>query len=248
MTLAQKFATYFSIVILVIAVGSVISYLIGLSGGFNVPRLNLLNSVYYTVDTLTTNSYGDIVPISAVAKVFTVATELAGVSIFIGALTILTGEIMESRLNRLTGGISDAEARLLRNHVVLIGTNSVNMYLAGQLKSMKKRFVLLTSKKDHLDALKDTGLPIHLVNVTSKLSLRRYGIEFADRVVIDMKEKDPSMYNFLVVRSLAGKDTKIIVIARDEEMEQYFSDIAKGRNEKVINPEYSVAKGITEKL
>lgn len=248
MSLYQKLTLYMIVVVCVIAIGSIFAYLIGLSGGFNIPHLNLLNSIYYTVDTLTTNSYGDIIPVSEIAKIFTVLTELAGVSIFIGALTILSTDIMESKVDKLSGDISDAEARLLRNHVVLIGTNSVNMYLAKQLKISKKRFVMLTNNKQHLEELKDLGYPVHLTNITSKQAMMRYGVEYADRIVIDIREDRPlSVYTLLVAKSLVGKDTEITVVARDEDTESYLMDMAKGKNVHVVNPEYDVAKELMGK-
>lgn len=248
MALIAKFTVYLLVVLVVIGTGSVIAYIIGLLGGFNIPHLNLLNSVYYTIDTLTTNSYGDIVPVSSVAKAFTIVTEITGVSIFVGALTILTSEIMDRKMNKITGEISDVESRLLKNHVVLIGTDSVNVYLAEQLKSEKKRFVIITNDRAHLEEFRDSNYPLHVANITSKESLKRYGVPFAEKVVIDVHDKSLSMYSFMVARSIAGKNTKIKIIARDQETEEYFSEIAQGPNEQVINPESTVAKEIIGKI
>ncbi len=247
MAMLAKFLIYAAVVIAVIVVGSFFAYAIGLASGFNVPSLNLLNSVYYTIDTLTTNSYGDIVPISSAAKIFTILTELAGVSIFIGALTIISGEVMESRVAKITGDISGIERLFLRNHVVLIGTNTVNMYLAGQLKAEKKRFVMLTHTKMRLEELRSSGYPIHFANINSREALARYGIANADKVIIDLPDRSLSLYAFLVVRGLAGKKTKIRVIARDDATESYLKEAAGSSGVQVINPEYNVAKQLLGK-
>jgi voltage-gated potassium channel len=244
MRLLYRFGLYLLLAAIVVAIGSATTFLLSLGSNFNVQHLSILNSIYYTVDTLTTNSYGDILPVSAAARAFTIITELIGVSIFIGALTILTNEIMENRLNKLTGGISELESRALRNHTILIGINTINMYLAGRLKVMKKKFVIITNSREHLDELRDIGYPVHVANLASKDSLKRYAIDRADKVVIDMLDKAQSMYAYMIVKDLAGKKTQIKIIARDQDTEKYFAQVAKGANEELINPEYDVAMEI----
>ncbi|MDE1860729.1 MAG: NAD-binding protein [Candidatus Micrarchaeota archaeon] len=247
MGLLERLLLYSSVAAIIIAVGSIVSYALSLYGGFNVSHLDLLNSIYYTISTLSTNSYGDIIPVSGTAKAFTIVLELSGISIFIGALTMVTTDVMEGRINKLTGGISDSDARKLRGHVVLFGIDNVNMYLASQLAAKKRRFVVLTNSRERFEELRELNYPIHVTNLTSKEAIKRYGIGFAESVVIDLQDKTLAMYVFLAARSLSGPKTRIRVIVRDKDMEGYFQDIAKGSNQQIINPDLAVANEILEK-
>ena len=247
MSLLRKALISAAIVLAVIIVGSLVTYTMSKGNNFNLQNLSILNSIYYTIDTLTTNSYGDILPVSAAARAFTIITELVGVSIFIGALTLLSGELMAIHVSKLTGGISDLEAAMLRNHVVLIGTNAINMYLANKLKASKKKFVLLTNSREHYDQLRESGYPIHLVNMSSKPAMERYGIQYASKVVIDMKDSAPAFYAYMIVSELAKPNTKITIVARDSDTEKYFAKVTKDAKVEILNPDESAAMEIIEK-
>ncbi len=82
---------------------SALLILIG-SGTFVYHRLEhwtWIQSLYFTVATLTTVGYGDIHPTSDSSRLFTVVFILAGVGIAIAALSILAGAYFDRRTSRI---------------------------------------------------------------------------------------------------------------------------------------------------
>ena len=57
----------------------VIILLYGILGSIYIMGLNLNDSIYYTIITLATVGYGDIIPITPLQKIFSVTLALSGV-------------------------------------------------------------------------------------------------------------------------------------------------------------------------
>ena len=61
---------------------------------------SLLDSLYFSVITLTTVGYGDLAPTRAATKVFTIVYILLGLGILVSFLSIVAGHAVEARMER----------------------------------------------------------------------------------------------------------------------------------------------------
>ncbi len=59
--------------------------------------LNWVDSVYFSVITLTTVGYGDFSPVTTAGKVFTMFYVLVGIGIFVALVTEVGGHLIEER-------------------------------------------------------------------------------------------------------------------------------------------------------
>ena len=240
MRVSSDIAAYGLSIIAVLILGVAGTYFLGLDGGFNV-RMNIVDAFYFTVVTMATVGYGDIVPVSPAAKIFVMILIGLGLTTFLGAMTYISGGLVESRIEKLSGEISSMERRFLKDHIILVGTDTVNMYLAEKLKKEGKRFVMITSDKVMLDKLKDMQYKAYIADVTMESDMLKFETGKSKMIVIDLRDSSRTIYALLVARSIAKK-AKIVVIASTKEAENHIRGL--GIANEIISPADRVAEQI----
>ncbi len=243
-----KVLGYLIAIAMVFTYGIVGTYTIGADGGFKgYPKgsHSILNATYFTVVTLGTVGYGDIIPVTPEARAFVIILILAGVSVFLSAVAVIGGEFMTSRIENLYGSISAFDKRLFSSHVVLIGTNNTNQYLAEKLKHSGIRTIIVTSDKVKAEQLKSQGFHTFIADATSDSDMKKFNLDKAKSIVIDVKDGSRAIYVLLVARSIA-KSAKIVVLAPTAEAAKYIRGLNAATN--VINPADIAAKEISNAI
>jgi voltage-gated potassium channel len=238
---------YVTAVIVVFIFGMIGTYVLGhYDHGFNVQIDSLTTAAYFTIITISTVGYGDIVPVTRAARIFVMILIVSGLGVFISSATGISSEIMNRSIERrMRGNTSFLERKLLRNHIVLIGADSVNMRIAEKLKVNKKKFIFITSDKVTSDALRAQGYNSYVSDETSEEDMRVFNLNKAQAIIVDMRDKSRIVYNILVVRSLA-KDSKIVAIAHTKSEERNLRSLSASIG--IINPSAIVSDIITKRL
>jgi len=124
-------------VISVFAYGSFGALLLG--GDFHPPIHALSDAFYFTVVTLSTVGYGDIVPATTEARMFVVSLLVIGLSIFATAVVSTLGPAISGELARI---FTPEERKMkLKNHVILVGEGSIARNTARELAARGIDFV-----------------------------------------------------------------------------------------------------------
>ena len=71
---------------------------------------SVVDSLYFSVITLTTVGYGDLAPTTTSTKLFTVVYILLGLGILVSFLSAVAGHAVEARLERREGGEDAGDA------------------------------------------------------------------------------------------------------------------------------------------
>ncbi len=246
MRLSAKALVYFLALFAVFAFGVTGTYILGHYGSnFNQQINSVLDAAYFTIITISTVGYGDIVPITPIAKIFVIILIISGLSVFLSAVTVLSSDLMGSRVEKLSGRITGIERRFLKDHIVLIGTDTVNMQIAKILKDEGKKFTMITSDKTVADRLRDLGYKAYVADETNEVDMSKFELHRAKDIIIDMRDKSKMVYLLLIVRNLA-KDAKITTIVHGQEEERNVMSL----NSKIsiMNPAEIASQIITKKI
>ncbi len=223
------------------------TYIIAHGGGFNVTNMSPLDAAYFTIVTMSTVGYGDILPITPLAKLFVMLLIVIGLSIFLSVVTVISGDFVNTRMERLSERISNAEKRRLRSHIVLIGTDGVNLAIAKELNGNSTKFIMIVSDKVMSDRLRGIGYRTFVADPTSEVDMSQFEIQYASKVIIDLKESSHMVYALLVVRALA-KGVNVIVVAPSTEAERHLKELGVFKNETIISPNRLAADSIINKM
>ncbi len=101
--------------------------------GYTPPIHSLPTAFYYTIETMSTVGYGDIVPHTLQARMFTVSMIVLGISVFATTLSVVIGPVVGGSLKRALEGKMQKEQR--KNHYVIIGASSLAYAMWKELTS-----------------------------------------------------------------------------------------------------------------
>jgi voltage-gated potassium channel len=220
----RKIIFYIFAIAAVLAYGVIGTYVLGQWNNFNVKINSWNEALYFTIVTISTVGYGDIVPITNTARDFVIVLIISGLSIFLSALTVLSGEFMGARLEHLYTGMSAIDRKRFSNHIVLVGFNTTNQLVARELMNQKSNFIIITRDKATAEELRKDGYPAYLVDYTQRTDLMRFNLDKARDIVVDLKDNSETVYVVLIIRKIASK-AMLSVVAPTPEAEMHLSDL-----------------------
>ncbi|HIF9185413.1 TPA: voltage-gated potassium channel protein [Photobacterium damselae] len=113
--------------------------------GYKPPINDLSTALYYAIETMTTVGYGDIVPVSEPARLFTISVIIAGITVFATSLTSVLGPAVQSGYERLTKGKTKKMKR--KNHFIICGLSSLALNTIQQLIQRKQLVTVIVSPR-----------------------------------------------------------------------------------------------------
>lgn len=170
-----------SSILAILAYGVFGSKLLGT--GFHPQILDLTTAFYFTIVTLSTVGYGDIVPVSPEARWFVMSLLVIGLGVFASAIASALGPKISGELARL---FNPNEKKMeQKNHIILVGEGSIARNTAEELKQRGATFVQIVAP----NAGADPAGNVIEGDATNDSVLRQAGIERA-RLVVAAREDD----------------------------------------------------------
>ena len=122
----------------------VIILLYGILGSMFIMGLDIYDSIYYTIITLATVGYGDIIPITPLQKIFSVTLALSGVGILAYIVTIIISSVTQNLHDIRSGRIMERKLADMQNHT-LRKMKMQFFSMEMQLKTRPLRNLILTN-------------------------------------------------------------------------------------------------------
>ncbi len=181
--------------------------------------IRLIDVFYFTVVSLTTVGYGDIIPVSGGGRLIN-AILLTPIRIFLWALFLGTAyEVTVLRL-RFQGErrLRDLQERL-QNHVIVCGYGVKGRAIVAELIAhghQEEDIVAIDMDEGNVAAAAKRGLVALRGDASAEAMLRTAAIEKAAHVLVAPHRDDICVLICLTVRSLAPK-VELVAAAREEE-------------------------------
>jgi voltage-gated potassium channel len=209
-------------VLAVIALGTVAFHLL--------EGWSILDSLYVTVQTLTTVGFGDITPRTGLGRFFATMFMMIGVGVVLYALTSTVQSIVHSELFARYG--HSRKMSKLQDHFIICGAGRVGSHLIRSLRAVDGVFLVLESDQRKCEALMDMNIPVLVRDATLEESLIEAGVEHARGLASCLPDDADNVYVVLTARDL---NPKIHIVARAAE-EQAESKLIRAGANRVVAP------------
>ncbi|GAB4271946.1 MAG: potassium channel protein [Candidatus Promineifilaceae bacterium] len=191
---------------------TVMLFVVGTAGYIFIEGWSLLDALYMTVITLTTVGFGEVLPLSAYGRFFTIFLIIGGVSIVAYSLTttaelIVTGNIARSlRRRRMTKAINQLE-----NHTIICGYGRVGKNAALSLTQNHKPVVIIDNDPQKIEKIIEDGFIAIEGDATNDDTLLQAGIQKAQGLIVS--SSDDSL-NLFIVLSARALNPDIFIVTR----------------------------------
>lgn len=164
------------------------------------PRIeSLTTALYYAVETMSTVGYGDIVPRTTEARMFTVSLIVLGITVFATTLSVVIGPLVGGSIKRTLEGRMQRESR--RNHYVIIGTSGMAYTLWQSLRERNAQVTVIVSA-GRTSPYPD-GADVVVGDATRDEVLRQAGVPHAKAVLALRDDDAENAFAVLAVKELA---------------------------------------------
>lgn len=169
------------------------------------------DAFYYTIVTASTVGYGDVVPLSQQARLFSMTVVVLGTASFAVALGSVLGPAIEARFARALGNMTETEYDLLEDHVVILGYGDLTEPLLEEIAD-EREFVIVTPDTDEATRLRNREYNVVVGDPSEDEPLQQAGIDRASAVIVATESDADDAFAILTARELAP-EARIVAAA-----------------------------------
>jgi len=176
---------------------------LGTTGYMVIEKWTFLDSLFMSVETLTTVGFGLIEPLSQTGKIFTIIYILFGVILFLYIAAEFAKTVFNVNFQRILGRKKmESKLKNLKDHLILCGYGRTGLEIALQLKNNKLPYVVID--RDH--SIEEIAIEEDFLFVagdsTDDQILQRAGIERAKGVFCALSDDVDNLYLTLSAKNL----------------------------------------------
>jgi len=190
--------------------------LIGVLGFKFIADYTWTDAVYMTVITITTVGYGEVLPLSPEAKIFTVILILCSVVIVGYAISVITEYILSrNSYNSFKNKRVQKQINKLDDHIIVCGYGRNGKQAVEKLRAYNKPFVIIEQDEEIIDRFENPNTLFIKGNAHEDETLISAGVEKAHTLISALPDDADNLFVVLSARQL-NKNIQIISRAEYE--------------------------------
>ena len=161
------------------------------------------DAAYMVVTTVATVGYGEVRPLSAAGRWFTIGLILVGVGAISYVFSVAVGVVVEGNLSRRWDRRRmERRVQGFQGHHIVCGYGRVGRQIADEFRRERRPMVVIDVNQSSLDVAQRAGLSVVYGNATDDDTLRRAGIERAHGLITAVASDADNIFVTLSARSL----------------------------------------------
>ena len=208
----------------------------GILGSIYIMGLDIYDSIYYTIITLATVGYGDIIPTTPLQKIFSVTLALSGVGVLAYIVTFIISSVTQNLQDMRSGRIMERKLADMQNHYILCGYGRVGTAVYEELMKRNQKVIIIEKNEEKLEDIEENENVILLNgNATEDKTLKKLNIDKSLGVIVATGSDVDNLFIVLTTRELYN-DAWIVSRASKKES---INRLKHAGANKVISPESS---------
>lgn len=178
----------------------------------------LIDAFYFTMVTYSTLGYGDIVPVTQDARLFTTSMIVIGISSFVATLTLIIGPMIQQRVRGVYRIMSKLDS--FNNHVVICGFNDLTLITAKELVTQGNTVLFLEKDRHMAEEIKANHFNVIIGDSTHPTELANSNIAFGNILICGYANDAQNILTLMAAheaKTLSQHPPKFKIICRIEE-------------------------------
>lgn len=198
--------------------------------------LNIFDSIYYTITTMATVGYGDIIPINITEKLFSMTLALAGVGLLAFVFSVILTNFSEKISEVSRGAKMRKKIEEMKDPYILCGYGRVGTVVFDELRKRKQNVIIVENDEKQTEDI-ETNKSVIVINrdATEKNVLEEIMINKPKSIII---ATGSDVTNLFIVLSVREINPDSWIVARSSKVENINRLRNAGAN-KIVSPETS---------
>lgn len=192
----------------------------------------LVDAFYYTIVTASTVGYGDITPVTQMARLFGMSVLIVGTASFAIALGTLLGPAIEARFERALGRMTETQLEFLEDHILILGYGDLTEIILEELRDETERFLVITPDSEWAAVMSERDVDVFVADASDEESLRRAQIDDARAILVATNNDAEDALAVLTARQLNPNVTIVAAATNRENVEK----LRRAGADTVISP------------
>jgi len=207
---------------------------IGVFGYMYIANYSFVDAFYMTVITITTVGFGEVHPLDANGKLFTIILILTSITIFGYLVSVISDYFINGKLlEKIKKNKVQKKIKKLKNHTIICGYGRNGSQVVKRLASYNKDCVVIENNKETIKKLDELEILYIKGDATSDEELINAGIDNASSLITTLPSDADNLY---VVFSARHLDKKITIVSRASTDSSYHKLKKAGAN-NIIMPD-----------
>ena len=187
--------------------------LVGITGFIIIEGYTLGEAFYMTVLTVSTVGFNEVRPLSGIGRIFTAFLIIFSFSTFVYAISSISNYILDGEYKvyfkdlRISKKVSK-----ITNHTIICGYGRNGRQAASELKSHRRKYVVVEQSKDLSDHLREEhDIPFVEGDATIDKTLEKAGIQNATALITTLPKDADNLFVVLTAREM---NPNLLIISR----------------------------------
>ncbi len=214
----------------------------GWIGSILIMKLDPINALYFTIITVATVGYGDITPVGAFQKFFSLTLAIGGVGLIAYVFSLSVSVVTMTFQEIASGSKIRKMLSSTENHFVLCGYGRVGAAVFEELKERNQKVIIVEKSRQLVEKelWEDPDILAIPGDATDENVMRYAGIERAKGVIITTGDDVNNLFITLASREI---QSEIWIVTRASKKEN-IKRLYKSGADRVISPEISGGEDI----